>query len=167
MRPELDRLCARLGRCRRLLVVVGAEALRGGGGARTVQVLREMERFYEAFLVVAEVEGDLLVQEGLAAVHQDGGCAPGSPLAVFLQHAPSLCLLVGARCSGEASALAVATLWRAGGWIVELGRTPSELAALARDVHRDDPARLLDDLWELFLTGSCDSAPFPASLTAS
>jgi hypothetical protein len=154
--PDLDRLCARLERCRRLLVVAGAEVLHGQGGPRAAIILREMERFFEAFLVVSEGQGGLLDEAGLEAVHREEECAPGSPLALFLQVAPPVCLVLGAQCSGAASALAVATVWRAGGWIVELGRTPSELGALAREIHRGDPEELLDELWESFLTGSCD-----------
>lgn len=166
MSPGLDRLCARLERCRRLLVVAGADVMDGQDGPRAAIILREMERFFEAFLVVAEGQGGPLDEAGLEAIHPEAECTPGSPLAIFLQGAPPLCLVVGARCGGASSALAVATVWRAGGWIAELGRAPSELGVLARELHLGDPAELLDELWERFLTGSCEEDPRPQSVKA-
>lgn len=159
MTSEFGLLCDRLERCRRLLVVVGAEALGAGPGLRSAQILREMECFFESFLAVAESGCDGLAEAGLQSVH-DGSKEEGSTcMSAFLKGPPPLCLVVGARCAESAASSAVAGVWRAGGWIVELGGRPSELAALAREVHRGPAADLLDELWDRFLLGPAAGYP--------
>ncbi len=153
MTDRLGLLCGRLERCRRLLVVVGAEALDGEPGLRTAQLLREMERFFESFLVVAETGLERLAEAGLECVQGNVEHAGGAGLPAFLRGPAPLCLVAGARCADSASSGAVAGVWRSGGWIVELGERPSELAVLAREIHRGPAAGLLDELWDRFLLG--------------
>lgn len=124
----LERLCGRLERCRRLLVV--AEA-----GHAAVQ--------------------QACVRRWLAG---DALGAPADPdLSAFLQARPQLCLLLGARCAAPLAASAVTGAWRSC-WIAELGAQPSELAVLAREQHRGPALELLEELWKRFLGGDAGAA---------
>jgi|GEM_PF-2438123 len=162
MPPDgLERLCGRLERCRRLLVVAGPELLAGAprDAERAAQILGEMERYYEDFLLVAEA-GHAAVQQACVRRWLSGDApeaAEGSILPAFLLARPQLCLLLGADCSTPLAASAVAGAWRSC-WIAELGAQPSELAVLARERHRGPALELLEELWERFLCGDAGPA---------
>ncbi len=146
IRPAgLGLLSGRMERCRRLLVVAGP-GLFGGPVAddrRAGEILRELERYYEGFLLLAESGSAQLREAGLQSwLEAAPEPSDDTRLSEFQLHRPQLCLLVGARCASPLAAGAVAAAWRSSTWIAELGAEPSELAVLAKE-----------DLWEHFLCG--------------
>lgn len=161
----LERLNLRLEHCRRLLVVAGPELFAGSASqsARAAEILREMERYYESFLLLAEDGQDWLRQAGVQA-WLGGGAAADDRLRGFQLAGPQLCLLAGARCSEPWVAGAVVAAWRSSTWIAELGTHASDLAVLAREVHRAPALEMLEEVWERFL---CQESCLPSAMGGS